>query len=77
MNDFIIGSDSESNVCSYGNDKDILDILKDLPCLPGPASKIQSQISVPSVDSKQYGFSGSFVSDTVFNLSRKFLLVLK
>ena len=35
--------------------------------------KSQSQINVPSVQTEQCSLPGSFVSDTVFNLSRKVL----
>ena len=67
-----IESVCESDVCLDNYDKEILSILEDLQCPRNPV-KSQSQISVPSVRTKQYRLSGSFVSDTVFNLSRKVL----
>ena len=65
-----IESGCESDVCLDNYDKEILSILEDLQC-PRKPVKGQSQISVPSVRTEQYRLSGSFVSDTVFNLSRK------
>ena len=67
-----IESGCESDVCLDDDDKEILSILEDLQCPRNPV-KSQSQISVPSVRTKQYRLSGSLVSDTVFNLSRKVL----
>ena len=64
-----IESGCESDVCPDDYDKEILSILEYLQCPRNPV-KSQSQISVPSVRTEQYRLSGSFVSDTVFNLSR-------
>ena len=67
----IIGGGCEFDICLDGYEKEILSIIKDLQCSPNPVNKSQSQINVPSVRTKQCQLSGSFVSDTEFNLSRK------
>ena len=71
-----IESSCESDVCFDEYDKEILSILADLQCRLNPV-KSQCQISVPSVRTEQRRLSGSFVSDKVFHLSRKLLLILK
>ena len=65
-----IGNGCESDVCLNDYDKEILSILEDLQCPRNPV-KSQSQKSVPSVQTEDCRLSGSFVSDTVFNLSTK------
>ena len=71
-----IESGCKSDVCLDDYDKEILSILEDLQCPQNPV-KSQSQISVPSVRTEECRLSGSFVQGTVFNISRKFLLILK
>ena len=58
--------------CLDENNKECLSILEDLRCPPNPV-KSPSEINVLSVQTEQCRFSGSFVSDAVFNLSRKVL----
>ena len=67
-----IESGCEYDVCLHDYDKEILSILKDLQYPRNPI-KSQSQLSVPSVQTEKCRVCGSFVSDTVFNLSRKVL----
>ena len=67
-----IESGCESDVCLNNYDKEILNILEDLQCPLNPV-KNKSQISIPSVQMEECRLSGSFVSDTVFNLSRNVL----
>ena len=65
-----IESGCESDVCLDDYDKEILSILEDRQC---PRKPVKSQISVPSVRTEECRLSGNFLSDTVFNLSRKVL----
>ena len=58
--------------CLDEYNKGILSILEDLQCPPNLV-KGQSEISLLSVQTEQCRLSGSFVSDAVFNLSRKVL----
>ena len=67
-----IESDCESNACLKDYDEQILTILEDLQCGRKPV-KSQSQISIPSMLTEECWLCGSFMSDTVFNLSRKAL----
>ena len=67
-----IESGCESDVCLDDYHKEILSILEDLQCPRNPV-KSQSQISIPSVRTKEYRLSDSFVSDMVFHLSGKVL----
>ena len=67
-----IESDCESNACLDDYDEEILSILEDLRCGRNPVTS-QSQISIPSILTEKCWLCGSFMSDTVFNLSRKVL----
>ena len=65
-----IESGCESDVCLDDYDKEILSILEDRQC---PRKPVKSQISVPSVRTEECRLSGNFLSDKLFNLSRKVL----
>ena len=67
-----IESGCESDFCLDDYDEEILSIFEDLQFQRNPVQS-QSQISVPSVRTRQCRLSGSFVSDRVFNISLKVL----
>ena len=67
-----IESGCESDFCLDDYDEEILSIFEYLQFQRNPVQS-QSQISVPSVRTRQCRLSGSFVSDRVFNISLKVL----